>query len=181
MVFAVDTPGNLVDYHAEDPESGEVLGVQVPEVTMPAKVGPHVNRQIRRHTAVISNISGLLLSGINFGTCLHSVIKRHRSFHFRIRHTARKVTVTETDDQGNTVNTVYKVGEKPPKDWKYEDAQDNILRPVLDIRLILRRRRIGKCAFYFRRNRVCNNLRHIIFDAAENIETMGADAFATQV
>ena len=103
LVFAVDTPGNLVDYHAEDPESGEVLGVQVPEVTMPAKVGPHEIRS--------------LIEGSFTDDCW-----------------IEKVTIP-----ASVTN-------------------------------------IGANTF-----KGSHNLRHIIFDAAENIETMGADAFATQV
>ena len=103
LVFAVDTPGKLLDYHAENPASGEILGIPVPEVIMPAKVGPHTIKS--------------LAEGSFTDDCW-----------------IEKVSIPES---------------------------------VTDI---------GSNTF-----KGCHNLRHIIFDAAENVAAIGPNAFATQV
>lgn len=41
LVFAVDSPGQLIGFHVENPTTGAVLGLKVPEVTMPEKIGPY--------------------------------------------------------------------------------------------------------------------------------------------
>jgi len=40
LVFEIDSPGNLIGFHVEEPTTGKTLGVKVPEITMPEKIGP---------------------------------------------------------------------------------------------------------------------------------------------
>ncbi len=103
LVFEIDSPGNLIGYHAENKDTGEVLGVKVPEVNMPTKVGPY---------KITSLVEG--------------------SF---------------TDDCWIEKVTL----------------SDGI-------------KNIGANTF-----KGCHNLKYIIFDDAAAVETIGKDAFATQV
>ena len=46
LVFEINSPGDLQGFRIEDPLTGKTIGVAVPEITMPEKIGPYAIKSI---------------------------------------------------------------------------------------------------------------------------------------